>query len=191
VPVTNREDYHIRSWSCCMDASPRVTHSTRMLRVIPTALNYILHHVHTSLSMRWCVILKKVWFGKLKTIIQGGPAIPRGTGIPLHCLLRLTGQRWRYSNPKSKCEASTQAVYRSGMATARKPLGEILIFLNLVENVWLSYRYGWWKSSSGTSLEILLFRTWIIIFVQIWSEESLAHRNLRVLTSLHSLTVGG
>jgi hypothetical protein len=30
---------------------------------------------------------------------QGGPVIPPGTGFPFCRLLRLAGQRWRYSNP--------------------------------------------------------------------------------------------
>jgi hypothetical protein len=30
---------------------------------------------------------------------QGGPVIPPGTGFPFRRILRLTGLRWRYSNP--------------------------------------------------------------------------------------------
>jgi hypothetical protein len=30
---------------------------------------------------------------------QGGQVIPPGTGLPLRCLLRLAGLRWRYSIP--------------------------------------------------------------------------------------------
>jgi hypothetical protein len=30
---------------------------------------------------------------------NGGPVIPPDTGFPFHCLLRLAGLRWRYSNP--------------------------------------------------------------------------------------------
>jgi hypothetical protein len=30
---------------------------------------------------------------------QGSPIIPPGTGFPFRCLIRLTGLRWRYSNP--------------------------------------------------------------------------------------------
>jgi hypothetical protein len=30
---------------------------------------------------------------------QGGPVIPPGTGFPFRRLLRLSGLRWRYSNP--------------------------------------------------------------------------------------------
>jgi hypothetical protein len=30
---------------------------------------------------------------------QGGPVIPPGTGFPFRRLLRLAGQRWRYSHP--------------------------------------------------------------------------------------------
>jgi hypothetical protein len=33
---------------------------------------------------------------------QGSPVIPPGTGYPLHCLLRHTGLRWKYSNTPSR-----------------------------------------------------------------------------------------
>jgi hypothetical protein len=68
-------------------------------------------------------------------------------------------------------------------------LWRYLHWFNLIKNICLSYRCGWWKPFFGTPLEILLFRIWIINSGQKWHGEGLTHYLLQIHTSLHKSTV--